>query len=68
VAAVEANPQLEVTIDLVDLRVRFGEDSIPCEIREGARDSLVNGRFDPIDELLEGNEQVDAVAQRLTYA
>ena len=68
VAAVEANPQLEVSIDLVDLQVRFGEDSIPCEIREGARDSLLNGRFDPLDELLEGNEQVDAVAQRLNYA
>ena len=68
VAAVEANPQLEVTIDLVDLQVRFGEDSIPCEIREGARDSLLNGRFDPLDELLEGNEHVDAVAQRLNYA
>ena len=68
VSAVEANPQLEVTIDLVDRQVRFGEDSVPCEIREGARDSLLNGRFDPLDELLEGNEQVDAVAQRLTYA
>lgn len=67
IAAVEANPQLEVTIDLVDLKVRFGEDSVPCEIREGARDSLLNGRFDPLDELLEGNEQVDAVAQRLHY-
>jgi len=67
IAAVEANPQLEVTIDLVDLKVRFGEDSVPCEIREGARDSLLNGRFDPLDELLEGNEQVDAVAQRLQY-
>lgn len=68
VAAVEANPQLEVTIDLVDLQVRFGEDSIPCELRGGARDSLLNGRFDPLDELLQANEQVDAVAQRLSYA
>jgi 3-isopropylmalate/(R)-2-methylmalate dehydratase small subunit len=67
IAAVEANPQLDVTIDLVDLKVRFGEDSIPCEIREGARDSLLNGRFDPLDELLDGNEQVNAVAQRLSY-
>jgi len=68
VAAVELNPEIEVTIDLVDLKVRFGEDSIPCEIREGARDSLLHGRFDPLDELLEGNEQVNAVAQRLSYA
>ena len=67
-AAVELNPEIEVTIDLADLKVRFGEDSIPCEIREGARDSLLNGRFDPLDELLEGNEQVDEVAQRLSYA
>ena len=68
IAAVEANPQIEVTIDLVDLKVRFGEESVPCEIREGARDSLLNGRFDPLDELLENNEQVDAVAQRLKHA
>ena len=68
VAAVEANPQLEVTIDLVELLVCFGEDSVPCGIREGARDSLLNGRFDPLDELLEGDEQVDALAQRLSYA
>jgi len=67
VAAVEANPQLEVTIDLVELLVCFGEDSVPCGIREGARDSLLNGRFDPLDELLEGDEQVDALAQRLSY-
>ena len=67
IAAVEANPQIEVTIDLVDLKVRFGEESVPCEIREGARDSLLNGRFDPLDELLENNEQVDALAQRLKH-
>lgn len=67
-AAVEANPQIEVTIDLVELQVRFGMDSVPCEIHEGARDSLLNGRFDPLDELLQASEQVDAVAQRLNYA
>ncbi len=67
-SALEANPQLELTIDLVDLQIRFGSDAVPCELRPGARDSLLNGRYDPLDELLEGNEQVAALAQQLSYA
>lgn len=65
--AVKADPQLEVAIDIEAKAIRFGETSIPCEIREGARNALMNGKWDPLMDLLNGAEQVEAVAGNLAY-
>jgi 3-isopropylmalate/(R)-2-methylmalate dehydratase small subunit len=65
--AVKADTQLEITIDLDEKIIRFGGKSIPCEIREGARNALVNGKWDPLMDLLNGAEQVEAVAGSLAY-
>ncbi|SVC23470.1 uncharacterized protein METZ01_LOCUS276324 [marine metagenome] len=65
--AVEANPKLEVTVDVENLRVRFGEEKIPCDLQAGARNSLLEGRWDPLEELLGANEKVAAVAKALPY-
>ena len=66
-AAVDADPQVEITIDLNAKEIRFGSETIPCEIREGARNALVNGKWDPIADLLEGASSVEAVAAGLPY-
>ncbi len=66
-AAVAANPQLEVTIDLQALEVSFGGQSIKVTQRESARDGLVNGRWDAIGELIEGKTAVAATAAKLPY-
>ncbi|HTL68386.1 MAG TPA: 3-isopropylmalate dehydratase small subunit [Lacunisphaera sp.] len=66
-AAVEKNPQTEVTIDLVKLEVRFAGQSVKITQRESARDALVNGRWDAIGELLDGREAVKATAAKLPY-
>ncbi|QYM80417.1 3-isopropylmalate dehydratase small subunit [Horticoccus luteus] len=66
-AAVEAQPGLEVTIDLVGREIRFGGDKVPCTIRDSARDALINGRWDAIGELLDGLPAVKATAARLPY-
>lgn len=66
-AAVEVNPQTEVVIDLQKLEIRFSGQSVPCTIRESARDALVNGRWDAIGELLDGLTEVRATAARLPY-
>jgi 3-isopropylmalate/(R)-2-methylmalate dehydratase small subunit len=66
-AAVEANPQTEVVVDLAALEVRFGGQKIKITMRESARDALVNGRWDAIGELLEGVPQVQALAKKLPY-
>lgn len=67
VDALESKPDTEVTIDLENSTVCFGEKSVTFEIKPGARESLLNGSYDPLDELLEGANEVDAVAQELTY-
>jgi 3-isopropylmalate/(R)-2-methylmalate dehydratase small subunit len=66
-AAIEADPWLEITIDLEHKEIRFGGKSIPCDIREGARNALVNGKWDPIQDLLDAVAEVDAVAAGLPY-
>ena len=66
-AAIAANPDLEVTVDVENLQVVFGDQSIPCEIKAGARESLLNGTYDPLDELLEGAAEVTKVTEALAY-
>jgi 3-isopropylmalate/(R)-2-methylmalate dehydratase small subunit len=64
---IDSNAGVEATIDVNLLEVRAGELTLPCEMRAGARDSLLNGTWDPLDELLSANPEVDQVAQNLAY-
>ena len=66
-AAVAANPQLEVTIDVARQEIRFGRDSVKASIRDSARDALVNGRWDAIGELLDGLPMARSAAAKLPY-
>ncbi len=66
-AAVEADPTIEVSIDVEAQVVRHGADSVPAEIRGSARDALLNGRWDAIAELHEGVPEVQTVASSLPY-
>ncbi len=65
--AIETNPDLEITIDVEDHKIWFGDQSVPCGIKPGARDSLLSGAYDPLDELLEGADAVSKTANRLVY-
>ncbi|MEI6106469.1 MAG: 3-isopropylmalate dehydratase small subunit [Opitutae bacterium] len=66
-AAVEANPALEVVIDVTHQEVRFGGQKIKVSFRESARDALINGRWDAIGELLDGRDAVKVTAAKLPY-
>jgi 3-isopropylmalate/(R)-2-methylmalate dehydratase small subunit len=66
-AAVEADPKTEVSIDLVAQRVSFAGQTAAVSVRDSARDALVNGRWDPIGELLDGAADAAKVAGRLSY-
>jgi 3-isopropylmalate/(R)-2-methylmalate dehydratase small subunit len=66
-AAVAADPSLEVAIDLVSQKITFGGKTVSCALRESARDALINGRWDPIGELLEGAGQANKIAGQLQY-
>jgi len=65
--AVEADPSVEVAIDLVAQKVSFGAQTVCVSVRESARDALVNGRWDPIGELLEGAADAGRIAGKLRY-
>ena len=66
-AAVDANPKVEIKIDLEAQEITFGADSVPCTLRDGARLALTQGKWDPIGELLEGADAVAATAGALPY-
>lgn len=65
--AVEQNPELDITINVEDHKIWFGDQYVPCDIKAGARDSLMSGTYDPLDELLEGSDQVSKVVDALAY-
>jgi len=66
-AAIEADPSTEVTIDVANREVRFGEQSISVELPHSAHEALVEGKWDPLGELIEGAEQVKGRADSLSY-
>jgi len=64
---IEMNPELEITIDVKDHKIWYGDQYITCDMRPGARDSLLRGTFDPLDELLEGADAVSETAAKFPY-
>ena len=67
-AAIEADPNSEVTIDVDALRVTCGELSFPVHMPDSARDALINAKWDPIGELMEGAGDVAERVKALGYA
>ena len=66
--AIEADPSTEVTIDVEKLRVRSsGGLDFPVTMPDSAREALVSGRWDPIQELLDNKAAIDAKARELHY-
>ena len=62
-AAIEADPQTQITVDIDAQRVFFGDQNFTIVMPDTARDALTTGQWDPIAGLLENKE---AVHQRMT--
>ena len=65
---IESDPKLELKIDLVDSEIIAGDTHFAFDIRDGARESLINGKWDPIDELLSNSSSIEKVANSLSYS
>jgi 3-isopropylmalate/(R)-2-methylmalate dehydratase small subunit len=66
--AIEADPSVEVTIDVENLRVVTNSGlSFSVTMPDSARDALVSGRWDPIQELLDNEAAIQAKAVELHY-
>jgi 3-isopropylmalate/(R)-2-methylmalate dehydratase small subunit len=66
-AAIEKDPQTQIVIDVAKQEIRFAGQTVKATFRESARDALVNGRWDPIGELLEGLPATKDKAVTLGY-
>lgn len=67
VAAVQADPQLPVTVELVTSRVSAGSLSAPVTMAESARQALVTGQWDFLGQLLDNTARIATTAARLPY-
>jgi len=65
---IESDPKLELKIDIVDSEIIAGDTHLAFDIRDGARESLINGKWDPIDELLSNSSSIEKVANSLSYS
>jgi len=66
-AVIERDPQTQIVVDVDRQEIRFAGQTVEANVRPAARDALVNGRWDPIGELLEGVPAMKATAGKLPY-
>ena len=66
-SVITESPEVQVIVDLVNIQIRAGDQIIECELRAGARESLLNGTWDPIDELLEAKASIESIHNSLAY-
>ena len=64
----DKSPGIPLKIDLVSSNIMADEMQLPFDLRAGARDSLLNGKWDPLDELLGNSEAIDDIAKSLPYS
>jgi 3-isopropylmalate/(R)-2-methylmalate dehydratase small subunit len=65
--ACESDPKREFCLDLRQMRVHHGADSVAVFMPEGPRRQLMEGRWDPTLELLRVRDEIAATAAKLPY-
>jgi len=66
-AIVQKQPGVEVAVDVEGLKVSCSGRSWKATMPAAARDGLINGKWDPIADLLDGAAAVDKTAGGLAY-
>ena len=67
VAAVQKDAKTIVKVDLAAGKVAWTGGEAPFEMKNGARESLLNGEWDALGQLLDGKEQVAKLAETMEY-
>jgi 3-isopropylmalate/(R)-2-methylmalate dehydratase small subunit len=66
--AIEQDPGLRVRVDVENLEVRYGDRSFAVSLPATAQKALIQGRWDPISDLLEAGELLEQASARLPKA
>ena len=64
---IDSDPSTEIKLDIVDSTVSVGDLVVSVEIPQAAKDALTHGRWDPIAELQEVEQDVDELVNHLGY-
>jgi 3-isopropylmalate/(R)-2-methylmalate dehydratase small subunit len=64
---IAGNPEAELKLDLIECKLRSENLVLPFTLNEGARDSLIRGMWDPLEELIEANSEIERVSKTLNY-
>lgn len=64
-AWIAANPEKEIVVDVENLCVKFGDESVPVSLPDAVRAALIDGRWDPIADLLENSDKINALSAEL---
>ena len=65
--AAEADPQREMSVDLKEKKLIFGDIEVDLQIAESNRLQLIEGAWDATGMLLEGRDVVRDIANKLPY-
>ncbi|MFO1019770.1 MAG: 3-isopropylmalate dehydratase small subunit [Planctomycetales bacterium] len=65
--AIEKDPKLEVTVDVVNREVRYGATKFPVKILDSAHKSLTSGQWDFLSQLVEAKPEIQKTASHLPY-
>ena len=66
-AAIQANPQTPVKVDLLSKTVTVGSQSYPVKMPASAHESLTTGQWDFLGQLLEAQAGIKNTATKLPY-
>jgi len=61
------DPKGEMSLDLEALELSFSGQKFKVTMPEGALEALVSGKWDAIQELVDHEQEINAVAERLEY-
>ncbi len=66
--AIEQDPSLEVVVDVENLEVRYRDQSFQVSLPATAQKALIEGRWDPIADLLEAGDLLEQASAKLPKA
>lgn len=67
-AEIVANePDVDLTIDLKAMQVICANQVFPITMKQSSREAFLAANYDPLDNLLQANEEIKVTAQRLGY-
>ena len=65
---VAQDPEVDLTIDLQAMQITCANQVFPIDMKQSSREAFLAANYDPLDTLLQANEEIKVTAQRLGYA